>query len=155
MAITYKTGDIFKDSANILVNPVNTQGVMGAGLARKFKLKYPEMYRAYKDMCDSGELHKYGNVHLWAGQSYPFILNFPTKNNWRDPSTLELIEEGLKTTVKYLNFWTRRFSTNNAPRSIAFPKLGSGLGKLDWETDVKPLMEKYLNDVDCDVRIYE
>jgi O-acetyl-ADP-ribose deacetylase (regulator of RNase III) len=31
--ITYVEGNIFNSSANLLVNPVNLAGVMGAGLA--------------------------------------------------------------------------------------------------------------------------
>ena len=39
-------------------------------------------------------------------------------------------------------------------KSIAIPPLGSGNGGLDWNK-VKPILEKYLADVDCDVYIYE
>jgi hypothetical protein len=44
--IRYQTGDIFTSSAQVIVNPVNCRGVMGAGLARAFKQRYPEMFAA-------------------------------------------------------------------------------------------------------------
>jgi DNA uptake protein ComE-like DNA-binding protein len=37
-------------------------------------------------------------------------------------------------------------------KSVAFPKLGTNNGGLDWEA-VKKLMEKYLSDLDIDVYI--
>jgi O-acetyl-ADP-ribose deacetylase (regulator of RNase III) len=40
-------GDIFVSSMQMLVNPVNTVGVMGRGLALQFKNMYPEMFLIY------------------------------------------------------------------------------------------------------------
>lgn len=41
-------GDILNSTSSILVNPVNCKGVMGAGLAKQFKQKYPKMYLRYR-----------------------------------------------------------------------------------------------------------
>ncbi len=38
--IHFKRGDIFTSSCGWLVNPVNCEGVMGAGLAKQFKERY-------------------------------------------------------------------------------------------------------------------
>ncbi|RLI77322.1 hypothetical protein DRP05_10440 [Archaeoglobales archaeon] len=69
----------------------------------------------------------------------PHILNFPTKDHWRYPSKLEWIEEGLK-------YFADKYKSLNI-KSIAFPKLGTDKGGLEWE-DVKDLMEKYLGNID-------
>ncbi|HSK71374.1 MAG TPA: macro domain-containing protein [Pyrinomonadaceae bacterium] len=142
--ITYVAGNLFTSPAQVLVNTVNTQGVMGKGIALQFKKTYPEMFKTYQDLCERGKidigvLWIYKTPHKW-------ILNFPTKKYWRNPSKAEYIEIGLK---KFLE----RFNELSI-YSIAFPALGCGNGELDWEDTVKPLMEKYLNKVPADVFVH-
>lgn len=136
-------GDIFTSPAQTLVNTVNTVGVMGKGLALAFRKKYPEMYEYYKNACVERNL-VVGRLMLYKGKDH-WILNFPTKEHWRNPSRYEYIEDGLKAFARcYSDFGIR---------SIAFPKLGCGAGGLDWEK-VKPLMVSYLKDLPIDVFIY-
>lgn len=142
--IHYIKGDIFESKARVLVNPVNTVGVMGKGLALQFKTRYPKMFTEYKAFCDKGMLYV-GELHLWNGNDHD-VLNFPTKKHWRNPSKLEYIETGLKQLKKE---WK-----GNINGSIAFTRLGCGCGGLDWK-DVKPLMEKYLKDLPLEIYIYE
>lgn len=141
--IKYVQGDIFNSPAQVLVNTVNTVGVMGKGIALSFKKMYPEMFEAYRKECDKHRLI-IGKLMLWYGTDH-WVLMFPTKEHWRNSSRLEYIEKGLMTFV-------RKYTDYNIT-SIAFPKLGCGNGELDW-IDVKPLMEKYLKDLPIDVYIY-
>ncbi len=141
--IKYVSGDIFNSDCQTLVNPVNTVGVMGAGLARKFAQRYPEMGNTHMRLGAAGML-KIGR--LWGYKySDKRVLCFPTKRHWRDPSKLEYIEAGLHDLVK--TYKTRGIT------SIAFPKLGCGLGGLDWN-NVGALMERYLGPIELDVHIY-
>jgi O-acetyl-ADP-ribose deacetylase (regulator of RNase III) len=132
--ITYVLGDLFTSPADVLVNTVNTVGVMGKGIAKDFKKAFPEMFREYQDLCERGEL-QIGSLHYWRGPSKS-VLNFPTKRHWRGRSRLDDIERGLQTFVSRYD----EYSIN----SIAFPQLGCGNGDLDWENQVRPLMEQYL-----------
>ena len=141
--IKYVQGDIFNSPAQVLVNTVNTVGVMGKGIALSFKKMYPDMYEAYRKECDKHRLI-IGKLMLWYGTDH-WVLMFPTKEHWRNPSRIEYIEKGLMTFV-------RKYTDYNIT-SIAFPKLGCGNGELDW-TDVKPLMERYLKDLPIDIYIY-
>jgi O-acetyl-ADP-ribose deacetylase (regulator of RNase III) len=142
-SIHYTTGDIFQSSAQVIVNPVNCRGVMGAGLALAFKQRYPALFAAYVQECQSGQL-RIGQPRLYRA-SQPWILNFPTKDHWRAPSKLEYIEQGLQF-----------FAANYQPMSIlsiAFPKLGAGHGTLSWD-EVGPLMVRYLKPLYCKVTLY-
>jgi O-acetyl-ADP-ribose deacetylase (regulator of RNase III) len=141
--IRYVTGDIFASSAQVIVNPVNCRGVMGAGLALAFKLKYPEMFTAYVQACQNDEL-RIGQSILYRA-SQPWILNFPTKDHWRSPSKLSYIEQGLQ-------FFAAHYRQMGI-QSIAFPKLGCGRGGLSW-SDVAPLMLRYLKPLACDITIH-
>lgn len=141
--LKYVEGDLFSSPAQVLVNTVNTVGVMGKGIALEFKKRYPEMFLQYKEKCDKHKL-VIGKLMLWYEPDH-WLLQFPTKEHWRNPSKLEYIEKGLMAFV-------RKYADYNIS-SIAFPKLGCGNGELDWN-EVKPLMEKYLKDLPIDVYIY-
>jgi O-acetyl-ADP-ribose deacetylase (regulator of RNase III) len=143
--IRYHTpgSDLFASTAQTLVNPVNTVGVMGAGLARVYKQRYPEMFREYQDQCRSGRL-SIGSLMLWRGPDR-WVLNLSTKTSWKLPSTLGHIETGL-----------RRFRSDYDAlgiTSIAFPALGCGCGSLSWMA-VRPLLDRYLGDLPIAVEIY-
>ena len=142
-SIHYQQGDIFDSKAQVIVNPVNCKGVMGKGLALAFKQRYPEMFAAYQQQCRTGKL-RIGRPMLYRG-STPWILNFPTKDDWRLPSKLEYLEQGLEYVVANYK--------KVGIISIAFPKLGAGLGQLSWD-EVGPLMAEYLSQVDVEVYIY-
>ncbi len=139
--LKYYEGTIFNTPAKTLVNTVNCFGVMGAGIALEFKLRYPKMFLDYEEKCKNKE-YKTGRPRLFKDEMW--ILNFPTKNHWRYPSKMQWIEEGLQ------------YFVNNYKRaeieSIAFPKLGTNNGGLDWK-DVKEVMERYLGNLDIDVYI--
>ena len=49
-------GNLLQAPAEALVNTVNTEGVMGKGIALQFKQAYPEMFRAYTDACKAGRV---------------------------------------------------------------------------------------------------
>jgi O-acetyl-ADP-ribose deacetylase (regulator of RNase III) len=142
LPVTIVCGDLFASYAQTLVNPVNCRGVMGKGLALHFAQRYPRMLSEYKAMCASGEMRP-GRLHLYAAES-PWVLNFPTKDHWRSPSTLEYIESGLQQfSARYVEWGIS---------SIAFPQLGTGNGGLDW-ANVQPLMMRYLDALPLDVEI--
>jgi O-acetyl-ADP-ribose deacetylase (regulator of RNase III) len=163
MPIVYKTGNILDDDADWIVNPVNTVGVMGAGLAKQFKDKYGSHYfNHYKTRCNNGQLAT-GRVNYYMREDWlttnkhipndnAHIINFPTKKHWRDNSKVEYIECGLNDLAAspiYLKIG------KTSAKSIAFPRLGCGLGGLDWETQVRPLMEEFAARLpEIEVRVY-
>lgn len=51
--IIHKKCDIFESGADIICHQVNCQGVMGSGVAKQVREKYPPVYRAYKEWCDN------------------------------------------------------------------------------------------------------
>lgn len=142
--IKYIHGNLFNSNAQVIVNPVNTVGIMGKGLALKFKRRYPRMFKHYYYFCKYGYL-TVGKLWLCTF-THPWVLNFPTKQNWRDASKLSYVRLGLQ---KFVNNYQRLHIS-----SIAFPKIGAGLGGLDWKTQVQPLMTKYLSNLPINVYIY-
>jgi hypothetical protein len=140
--------DILNDPEFFQVIPVNLhvtgsgRAVMGAGLALAAARRYPDLPL----IC--GEAIRYGHLKL----GYPAhaivhvdhdVVLFPTKDDWRQPSRLEWIAAGLA---------DLRTKTWLHHRSISFPRLGCGLGGLDWR-QVRPLIEAAFADYSGAVRV--
>lgn len=152
MSITFKTGDLFLDKSEALVNTVNCVGVMGKGVAHEFKHRWPENYKAYKKVCTAKELRPGQMLIFELGNLFEkgepkFIVNFPTKDHWRAKSKLEYISEGLDALVSDIKKYQIK--------SIALPPLGCGNGGLDWSV-VRPMMVDKLSELEnVSVTIYE
>lgn len=144
--IQYVTGNIFDSGAKWLVNTVNCEGYMGKGVAYQFKLRFPENNRDYVRACKSGELH-IGSIHYYYENGVG-IVNFPTKDKWRDKSKIEYVEVGLDRLVDMI--------AEMKPESIAIPPLGCGNGGLDWR-EVKTVIDKKLSAVNesCKIKVFE
>jgi O-acetyl-ADP-ribose deacetylase (regulator of RNase III) len=136
-----KDGDLLEANADYYVNAVNCVGVMGKGIAAQFKAKYPEMFSDYKLTCKEGKLRP-GVLHIWKN-----IINFPTKNHWKDLSTYGYIDLGLE----FLKQW---LSLRKECISVAMPALGCGLGGLDWMI-VKEAIKDTLGELKNDIYVYE
>jgi O-acetyl-ADP-ribose deacetylase (regulator of RNase III) len=141
--LRYVTPSLFESPAQTLVNTVNTVGIMGKGIAAEFKRRYPDMYEEYRQFCRRGEL-AVGKLYLYRSPN-KWVLNFPTKQDWRRPSKLEWIEAGLK---KFVTTYTDQGVT-----SASFPMLGCGNGQLDWAL-VQPVMESYLKPLTIPVFVH-
>lgn len=143
-AIIYRDHqDLLRDDAEALVAPVNSVGVMGAGLALQFRKRFPYNYLAYKAECTKGRFHP-GMVFIYH-EDGRYIVNFPTKRHWKDKSQLADIESGLVALAVEIDALV--IST------IAIPMLGCGLGGLRWP-DVCPLIERVLGPLPVEIRLY-
>ena len=144
--IEYTTGDLLSADAEALVNTVNCVGAMGRGIALQFKKRYPDNFRAYATAVKQGEV-QLGTmfVHRTGMMTNPqFIINFPTKDHWKEKSALQSIIDGL--------IDLRRVLIQLQIRSVAIPPLGCGLGGLDWE-QVRPAIESALSPVADHTRV--
>lgn len=141
--IKYSDNTVFNVGAQTLVNSVNCVGVMGAGIALEYKLRFPNMYNNYVTRCVQKEV-KIGRPYVYREHGNPWIMNFPTKNNWKYPSKIEWIEQGL-------DYFVKNYERGGII-SVAFPKLGCENGGLNWN-DVQNVMEKYLQNISIEVYI--
>ncbi|HEY3918739.1 MAG TPA: macro domain-containing protein [Stellaceae bacterium] len=148
--IEFTQGNLLESDAEALVNTVNTVGVMGKGVALMFKEAFPENFAAYESACKRHEVRtgRMFVTHIQRlGQPAKWIINFPTKEKWFQPSKYEWIETGLAD--------LKRLIIEKSIHSIAIPPLGSGNGHLKWEK-VRPLIEAALGDLDhIQVIVYE
>lgn len=145
--ITIVRGNILDSEAAALVDPVNTVGVAGKGLAKVFARRFPESaYYRYIEHCRSGRLQLGQVSHVLDKPSGKAIVFFPTKRHWRELSNLADIQDGLES--------LRTLITRMEWPSVAIPALGCGCGGLAWRK-VLPAIEKALAELStCNVMLY-
>jgi len=154
--VEIKDKEIFDSDADVLVNSTNIKGMMGAGIAKEFKRRFPEMFKDYKKACKKKETYILAKFEVdWKDKNNPIIkvhkiydwkphiwihnkdnrsfiiLNFPTKIYWDLPSDYKIIEAGLKWLRR--NLKTLSDILGRKIKKIAFPQIGSGYGKLEWD----------------------
>jgi O-acetyl-ADP-ribose deacetylase (regulator of RNase III) len=147
--IRYVGGNLFDAPAEALVNTVNEVGVMGKGIALMFRDAFPYNTRAYEAACRRKEV-KVGRMFVTENRTLfgpRWIIDFPTKKHWRDPSRLEWVRAGLKDLVRVVR--------EHEIRSLALPALGCGNGGLEW-SQVREEIASALGELnDVDVLVFE
>jgi len=150
--LNFVLGDILKTDAEAIVNPVNCVGVMGRGLALEIKNKFPWSFPKYEQTCKRESLEP-GNILPVRLDSFiestpppPIILHAATKKHWRGKSKLEYIQVCLENLLKI----TQELNL----KRIALPRLGCGLGELNWP-QVELLYVELLSDAETEYIVYE
>ena len=147
--IRYTQGNLLEAPAEALVNTVNEVGVMGKGIALMFREAFPVNTRVYEEAAKAGNV-RVGRMLVTENRALVgprWIINFPTKKHWRQPSKLEWVRDGLKDLGRVLR--------ESNIHSVALPPLGCGNGGLDWVL-VRREIESALGDLGgVDVVVYE
>ena len=145
---------IFDTRCHYLVNPVNCFGVCGKGLALEFKNRFPRSYDEYHNHCWINEVKMMspGDIFIAPTQEKgKMIIYAATKDHWAQHSELDSIHRIMKQLCLYVTY-----SKNQFLISIAIPKLGCGLGGLNWDivkNKVFDVYEKILSKYAC-IEIY-
>ena len=149
MQLKESKGDIAESGCDAIVNAVNCVGVMGGGVAKAIKNKYPWCLVPYKDACEKKILQPGGIfvvcIDVFPKIEYPVIINLATKSHWRGKSRIEWVDKALENLSVFLS------ASDIA--SVAIPRLGCGLGGLDWD-EVRPLVETHLGGLNCQVTVH-
>lgn len=131
-------GDLFDYS--VIVIPTNGvvkddgRLVMGAGVAKQAKDRFRDI-----DLILGKKVASNGNyVHVIDFEFDKIIFSFPTKHHYNESSDIKLIEKSIKQLCNQTN-WCEL-------NEVYLPRVGCGLGNLDWITEVKPLLSGYLDD---------
>lgn len=154
MPVEYRNGDLFTfDGA--LAHGVNCSGVMGKGIAIHFKRDYPKMFAVYRTECKKGKfilgsLYPYEDLKMKFGENWTmkkrWIYNLFIKSHWSLPADETALWATLRAMVKHMEA--------NYVFEVAMPRVGAGLGQLDWETVVKPIIEEVGASTDCTLIVY-
>lgn len=135
-------GDLLESHQDALMIPVNCVGTMGAGLALQAKQKWPQLDAIYRSICGQAILRpgKPAIARFYNDdQPDQIAILFPTKDDWRNPSRIDFIFDGLEALPALL-------AHEHGTHTISVPALGCGLGGLRWK-DVQPILEEKLQPI--------
>jgi O-acetyl-ADP-ribose deacetylase (regulator of RNase III) len=132
MPIQFTKGDLFHTSGiRAYAQGVSCAGSMDAGVAVAFKKRWPRMAEEYTARCSDGRFNL-GDVFVWTeGDETVYTLGI--QMHWKDRARLAALTRALSRTVE--------FAERAGVEKIGLPRIGTGLGGLDWNR-VKDVLQK-------------
>jgi O-acetyl-ADP-ribose deacetylase (regulator of RNase III) len=149
-------GNILNAKENFIVHQVNCKGIMGSGVAKQIRDKYPKVYNVYKEWCDDKHINFVnGNKSNLLGQIQVVRID--------DNTNLEAVinifaQDGFGYKKCYTDYdalkeCLKKVNKHCKGKSVALPyKIGCGRGGGDWDAVLKIIKQTL---VDCDVVLYE
>lgn len=128
--ITFVNGDLLNTSHKYICHQVNCKGVMGSGVAKQVRDKWPEVYDKYKHKCEISNnlLGTILSVQISPTQT---VINMFAQNDYGRNRRY----------TSYDAFWVclgEILKITKPGDTIAFPfGIGCGLGGANWEVICK------------------
>ena len=146
--IEFTIGDIFLTDAAFIGHGVATgsQEGLGTGLALEISRRWPDVQKSFKRYT---RVHAFGGGDIYAVNPHedrPGVIYIATQPDMYH-ATMKYLNRGLRNLASYC--------VEQSVDTVALPKIGAGLGKLDWASQVKPLMKKRLVDLRTRFIVYE
>lgn len=146
--IQFTAGDLLRAPTEYIAQGVATGSQEGSGtrLALKISAKWPDVQQQFKKHTRSNAFAGGDVFAVTPEPNRPGVIYIATQPDMYH-ATLNYLNKGLRNLVK--------FCAKREVESVALPKIGAGLGKLDWETQVKPLLIKHLTESATRFVVYE
>jgi O-acetyl-ADP-ribose deacetylase (regulator of RNase III) len=123
MPAIFQKGDIFQtEGIRAYAHGCNCAGTMDAGVSVAFKKRWPRMFEEYKARCADGRF-KLGDVFVWS-EGDETVYNLALQENWKSKTKLAAVTKAVKKVVE--------LATVAGIEKVGMPRLGAGLGGLDW-----------------------
>ena len=146
MSITLKRGNLLQSDCNIICHQVNCQGVMGAGIAKQIRNKYPEMYSQYHKECAS-ITNLLGKTHLYEVGENKYIANMYAQNEIYPMGVRHTDYDAFVQCCEELRDQVKILMENNPSvhYKIGFPyNIGCGLAGGNWNIILGILCDIFL-----------
>lgn len=145
MPVTFESGDIFvTPGLRGFAHGCNCAGAMGKGIALSFRGRWPSMYEEYRRRCKDKSF-QLGDVFTWSEQGET-VFNLGTQRSWMKKAELWAVQKsfgGMILAAEASNIM-----------EIALPRIGAGLGGLDWSA-VRTLLEDVAGMTPIHLRVCE
>lgn len=125
--IKYITGDLLEANQKVIVHGCNSMGIMGSGVARVIREKWPEVFEAYHLHFKTFGL-KLGEILPVTTHDGKVIVNAITQQNFGRSGQQYCSYAAIETCFSQINVKAIDWDV----REIALPKIGAGLGGGSW-----------------------
>lgn len=137
-------GNLLDVTEGIIVHGCNARGVMGAGVAKAVRARYPQAYADYRKAFESTGL-KVGQT-IWTRISMSpklAIANAITQQDYgRNPMVRYVDYNALRQCFEEVGQVARKHQL-----SVHYPRVGAALGGGEWSV-IAPIIEQALQGVD-------
>ena len=144
------SGDLLLTKAEAIAHGVAPNDHFEHGLALSLRENWPSLAKDFRHYAH--QTHpKPGEIWTWAGVGGIRIFNLMTQEGDHGHGS-----KSGKATVANVNHCLKRLRHDvetSGIKSLAIPKLATGVGGLDWN-EVKPLVHQYLGDLPINVYVY-
>lgn len=144
--ITYKHGSLFSVQSGIIVHGCNTKGVMGSGVAKEFKKRFPDAFYQYQK--DTGLL-ALGDNSYHKHEKLMLVSALTQKDFGREAiryvsyDAVDTCFRSLKSVIDTMPDWF-----GDVDRScIHIPKIGAGLGNGNWSV-ISSIIDQAMGDTE-------
>lgn len=142
MPIIIKEGNLLDTTCKHIAHQVNCRGVMGSGVAKAIRQKYPEVYRKYVGLCNEYLASKLiGSAIPCRTSTDKVIWNLFAQDNYgygKQYTNYNAFQRCLANIVQWF--------PKSDPACIAMPyMIGCGRGGGDWNI-IYPMIEHYLGE---------
>jgi O-acetyl-ADP-ribose deacetylase (regulator of RNase III) len=139
MPVIFRKGDIFQtEGVRAYAQGCNCAGSMDTGIAVAFKKRWPRMFEEYQARCKDGRFHL-GDVFVWS-EGDETVYNLAIQAHWKEKAKIAALSKALRRMIE--------LATASGIEQIGLPRIGTGLGGLDW-----PRVKKVLSDVGAETTV--
>ncbi len=132
MPTIFTKGDLFAtEGLRAYAHGCNCAGTMDTGIAAAFKKRWPRMFEEYRVRCEDSRFNL-GDVFVWS-DSDETIYNLAIQEHWKKKAKLAALTRSLERMAE--------LATNARIERVGLPRIGTGLGGLDWPRVKKILTE--------------
>jgi O-acetyl-ADP-ribose deacetylase (regulator of RNase III) len=125
-----RNGDLFTTTAKVIGHGVNCKGLMGAGIAKTFREKFPANYRYYNMVCHAATGNLQPGGYVLYHEDGKMIFNFASQNDPGADASYHWLFSSLFLGAARLN--DRKSDLADYGNVIAIPEIGCGIGGLEW-----------------------
>lgn len=156
MKIEYRTGDLFKTDIMTIMHGCNAKGIMGSGVAKLIRDKYPEAYNQYfKIGHEFG--YRMGEIIIAScgdkindSDNFKLIVNAITQERFGNDTIRYVSYDAIADAMNAVN---KMYNTHQITE-VAMPQIGAGLGGGNWNV-IASIIESELTLVKPVVYIYK
>lgn len=126
--INYTTGDLLEAKEKVIVHGCNNRGVMGSGVAKQIRAKWPNVFDVYhlKHQVFGLELGSIIPVETADGK---IIVNAITQDGFGQDGQQYVSYDAIERCFSLINDRAPSWEVTE----IALPRIGAGLGGGDWK----------------------
>jgi O-acetyl-ADP-ribose deacetylase (regulator of RNase III) len=132
MPALFTKGDLFAaPELAAYAQGCNCAGAMGAGIAIEFKRRWPRMFEEYRARCLDGRFGL-GDVFPWTEDDRT-IFNLGIQEHWKKKAQIPALVRSLEKMCE--------LAVHAGLARVGLPRIGAGLGGLDWTRVKKVITE--------------